>query len=73
MVRSGCPTSCQNRRAIFVAVSIESDPPLVRKTRLSVTGASELKRSASCEAGRLENDDTTLMRIQWPTAPEVGT
>jgi hypothetical protein len=25
------------------------------------------------EAGRLENDDTTLMRIQWPTAPEVST
>ena len=54
IVRSGCPTSCQNRRAIFVAVSIESEPPLVRNTRLSETGASELTRSASSDAGRFE-------------------
>ena len=54
IVRSGWPTSCQNRRAIFVAVSIESEPPLVRNTRLSVTGASDATRSASSDAGRFE-------------------
>ena len=53
-VRSVSPRSCQYRRAIFVAVSIESDPPLVRKTFESRTGASPPRRSASSIAGRFD-------------------
>ena len=35
-----------------MAVSIESEPPLVRKTFESATGASEATRDASASAGR---------------------
>ena len=36
----GSPESDQYRRTIFVAVSIESEPPLVKNTLESATGAS---------------------------------
>ena len=49
-MRSGFPRSCQYRRAIFVAVSIESDPPLVRNT-FGCPGPARASstRSASCD------------------------
>ena len=50
-VRSGCPVIVQNRRTIFVAVSIESEPPLVRKTFASAIGASDATRSVSAAVG----------------------
>ena len=50
-MRSGCPRSDQWRRTIFIAVSIESEPPLVRNTFESGTGAYEATRSASAATG----------------------
>src|SRR5882672_8802217 len=64
MVRSGWPTSCQNRRAILVAVSMESEPPLVRNTRLSVTGARDDTRSASSDAGRFDRSPNAVAADQ---------
>ena len=40
---SGCPTSCQYRRASFAAVSTESEPPEVKKILLPATGAMAAK------------------------------
>jgi AcrR family transcriptional regulator len=50
-VRSGSPTSHQYRRTIFVALSIESDPPLVRKTFASGIGAIDATREVSASVG----------------------
>ncbi|OQM77680.1 hypothetical protein B0E55_06412 [Rhodococcus sp. 66b] len=44
---SGCPTSCQYRRASFAAVSTESEPPEVKKILLPATGAIVANRSAN--------------------------
>src|SRR5262245_39988019 len=52
-VRSGSPTSDQYRRTILVALSIESEPPLVRNTFASGIGASCATRSASASVGAL--------------------
>src|SRR5205085_10380449 len=49
--RSGSPASDQYRRAILVAVSIESEPPLVKNTTEPSTGEMEATRSASARAG----------------------
>ncbi len=45
--RSGRPMRLQYRRAIFVAVSMESDPPLVRNTLAPGMGAMSATRSTS--------------------------
>jgi hypothetical protein len=71
IVLSHSPRSCQKRRAILVAVSIESEPPLVRKIFEPSTGASEATRSASSIAGRLErlpNVEYAGSCISWPWA-----
>ena len=54
MVRSVWPRSCQYRRAILAAVSMESEPPLVKNTRESGSGEKSATRSASSMAGRFE-------------------
>ena len=52
-VRSGWPATKWANRASLIAVSTDSDPPVVRNTRASGMGAKSASRAVSRSAGSL--------------------